>query len=82
MILYHGTNVQISEIDLMHSKPFKDITLLLITERKMEMEEALDTLYNSETYAKLNDSSTGLYYQSPRYVLSFLLSELETGKCQ
>lgn len=24
MILYHGTNVQISEIDLMHSKPFKD----------------------------------------------------------
>lgn len=24
MILYHGTNVQISEIDLAHSKPFKD----------------------------------------------------------
>lgn len=58
----------------------KDITLLLINECKMEMEEALDTLYNSETYAKLNDSATGLYYQSPRYVFSFLLSEIETGK--
>lgn len=75
-------NVSLSEFEYMKEGLVKDITLLLITERKMEMEEALDTLYNSETYAKLNDSSTGLYYQSPRYVLSFLLSELETGKCQ
>lgn len=75
-------NVSLSEFEYMKEGLVKDITLLLITEHKMEMEEALDTLYNSETYAKLNDSSTGLYYQSPRYVLSFLLSELETGKCQ
>lgn len=75
-------NVSLSEFEYMKEGVVKDITLLLITEHKMEMEEALDTLYNSETYAKLNDSSTGLYYQSPRYVLSFLLSELETGKCQ
>lgn len=75
-------NVSLSEFEYMKEGLVKDITLLLITERKMEMEEALDTLYNSEIYAKLNDSSTGLYYQSPRYVLSFLLSELETGKCQ
>lgn len=75
-------NVSLSEFEYMKEGLVKDITLLLITEHKMEMEEALDTLYNSETYAKLDDSSTGLYYQSPRYVLSFLLSELETGKCQ
>lgn len=75
-------NVSLSEFEYMKEGLVKDITLLLINEHKMEMEEALDALYNSETYAKLNDSSTGLYYQSPRYVLSFLLSELETGKCQ
>ena len=40
------------------------------------MEQAMDALYNSETFARLQDARTGLYYQSPGYVYSFLNSEL------
>lgn len=40
---------------------------------------ALAILYNSETYAKLSDPGTGLYFQGATYVYSFLKQELETG---
>ena len=54
--------------------------MLLIEERGMSMADALDTIYLSDTYAKLSEPATGLYYQSARYVLSFIISEIETGK--
>lgn len=36
------------------------------------------TLYTSDTYAKLQDAKTGLYFQSPRYVYDFLRNEIKT----
>ena len=45
----------------------------------MSMQEALDVFYNSETYAKLNNPATGLYFQSSKYVYSYLKNELSTG---
>lgn len=57
-----------------------DIAELLTKDLGMSVTEALDTLYNSETYAKLNRPQTGLYFQSPLYVYSFLKNELSTGK--
>lgn len=42
-------------------------------------DEALDALYTSETFERLQDDATGLYYQSPGYVYSFLDNELRTG---
>ena len=57
----------------------KDLVLLLMERRHMDMETALDTLYTSDTFAKLNDSRTGLYFQSPLYVYDFLEKEIETG---
>ena len=39
-----------------------------------------DAFYTSDTISKLSDPRTNLYFQSPRYVLQFLLSELERGK--
>lgn len=41
---------------------------------------ALGILYNSDTYAKLCDIRTGLFFQSANYVYSFLKEELRTGK--
>lgn len=38
-------------------------------------------LYNSDTYARLQDAESGLYYQSLGYVLDCLDNELTTGKC-
>jgi len=58
----------------------KELALRLISERGMSMREALDMLYNSETYAKILDVRTGLFSQSTAYVYSFLETELLTGK--
>ncbi len=41
--------------------------------------KVLEVLYNSQTYNKLTDPKTGLYFQSPGYVYSFLRSEMMTG---
>ena len=32
----------------------------------------IDRVYTSPIYEKLSDASTGLFFQSPRYVLSYL----------
>lgn len=58
----------------------KELVVLLIEDRGMQMEDALDTVFNSETYARLMDERTKLYIQSPRYVYDFLKTELLTGK--
>jgi len=42
-------------------------------------QEALDVLYTSETFERLQDNETGLYYQSPGYVYSFLENEVKTA---
>ena len=44
------------------------------------MTDALGFVINSETYQRLIDDKTALYYQSPRYVYDFLRNELLTGK--
>ena len=46
----------------------------------MDMKTALHTLYTSDTYTKLQDTKTGLYFQSTRYVYDFLKNEIKSGK--
>ena len=59
----------------------KNLAILLMNENKeMKIDEALAIVFNSDTYQKVMDDKTGLYYQSPRYVLSFLDSEIKNGK--
>ena len=58
----------------------KDLVLLLMERNGMELETALRTLYTSDTYNKLKDERTGLYFQSPLYVYDFLEKEITTGK--
>ena len=43
-------------------------------------EEALSAVLNSDTYLRLQNDNTHLYYQSPRYVYDFLEKELTAGK--
>ena len=58
----------------------KDIVLLLMEERGMSLEEAMRTLYTSDTYDRLSNLRTGLYTQSTAYVYEYLEKELTTGK--
>ena len=73
-------NISESEFEYMKEGLVKDMAMLLIEESGMSMADALDTIYLSDTNTKLCDPTTGLYYQSTRYVLSFIISEIETGK--
>lgn len=56
--------------------------LLMENEPRLTMEQALEVVLNSDTYQRLQKDSAQLYHQSPRYVYSFLESELKTGKME
>ncbi len=57
-----------------------DLAEFLAKDFDMTITEALDAMYGSETYSKLCDPNTGLYFQSSQYVYSFLKNELLTAK--
>lgn len=57
-----------------------ELTEILMAEYDWDIKRALDELYASETFARLNDPECGLYFESAVYVFSFLKNEIETGK--
>lgn len=67
------------QIEIMKEDMSAELILLLIKNWHYSSEEAMDVLYNSDTFSRLEDSKTGLYYQSPGYVYSYLDKELSTG---
>lgn len=68
------------EAEFVIEELLKELALRLMEERGLGLKEALDAVYNSDTYAKVLDLRTGLYSQSTAYVYSFLEKELLTGK--
>ena len=53
--------------------------MLMNNDANISMNQALEYVFNSETYQKLLDNKTQLYYQSAGYVMSYLQNELLTG---
>ena len=68
-----------SEIDYMNECTARDLIVMLVEEYKIAPSEAMDILYNSETYAKLKDPKKGLYFQSPVYIYGYLNQEIKQG---
>lgn len=70
-----------NEQELMILDMVKNLALLLIEDApQLTIEQALAIVLNSDTYQRLLRQSTRLYYQSPRYVYSYLDAELKTGR--
>lgn len=69
------------QIESMQEDMTADMLSILMEDRNMSMHEAMLLFYNSDTYACLWDAESGLYYQSPGYVLDCLDNELTTGRC-
>ena len=69
------------EIESMQEDMTTDLIQILMEERNMSMQDAMLLLYNSDTFQRLWDSRSGLYYQSVGYVMDCLDNELTTGKC-
>jgi len=57
-----------------------DLVNRLVERYDIPMPDALRIVYNSETYHRLCDPNTELYFQSPVYVFSYLDTELKTGR--
>ncbi|MCL1607950.1 MULTISPECIES: hypothetical protein [Mediterranea] len=68
------------QIESMQEDMTSDLLTLLMEDRGMTMEAAMNLLYNSDTFERLLDPRSGLYYQSSGYVLDSLDNELTTGK--
>ena len=49
-----------------------ELIVLLMKSRHYTMSETIDMLYKSDTDNRIQDQSTGLYYQSPGYSYAFL----------
>lgn len=64
------------QIKMMQEDMYAELIQILMEDYGYSLDEAMETLYNSETFARLQDANTGLYYQSPGYVYSFLNAEL------
>lgn len=68
------------EIKYMKETIAADLIGMLMDDYQMDIKSAFESLYTSETYAKLSDTSTGLYFQSSGYVYSYLKTEMVTGR--
>ena len=69
-----------AHVTFMIEELVKEMALRLMDERGLTMKQALDTVYNSETYSKVLDIRIGLFSQSTAYVYSILETEILTGK--
>ena len=56
-----------------------ELTDMLMETYGWDIKKALDELYSSETFLRLNDPACGLYYESAVYVFSYLQNEIENG---
>lgn len=68
-------NVSPTDFEYMKESLVSDMLTILVEERGMSLNDAFARLYNSDTFSKMSTPSTGLYFQSPRYVLSYLDTE-------
>lgn len=70
-------NITTQEFHLLQQSLTTELLTILSEEQGLTLTEACDLLYNSHTFKKLSDSNSGLYIQSPRYILSYLMEELD-----
>lgn len=56
-----------------------EIVELLMDKYNWDIKKALDEWYTSETFKRVCNTQTGLYYEGAVYVFSYLENEIETG---
>lgn len=74
------TKLTAGQISIMINARIKDMVMWLMEDFKYSLEEALDCVYNSELFERLQNLKTGLYYESSGYNYELLKDELKYGK--
>lgn len=57
----------------------QDIIEMITNDQGVEYDEAMNKLYHSEVFEKLQNIETGLYMQSPAYVYDLFRDEMNFG---
>ena len=65
-------NVTEAEFKYLKEQVSARMIQIMTEERGYTLEDAIDKLYTSPVYEKLSDANTGLFFQSPRYILSYI----------
>ena len=60
------------DIDYMNECTTRDVMQLLVDEKQLSLNEAMNLFYNSKTFRLLMNPETGFYYQSSIYVFDVL----------
>lgn len=66
--------MNVTEADFKYMKEEVSVRMIqILTEEKgYTLEDAINKVYTSPIYEKLSDANTGLFFQSPRYILSYI----------
>ena len=54
----------------------QDLIRYLVEDNDITIEEAMDIVYNSKIFEKLNDYETHFYYESSSYIYEYLKEEM------
>ena len=65
-------NVSQKDFEYMKESLLREMLTILVEERGMTIPQAFDKLYQSGLVQKIENPKSGLFFQSPRYVLSYL----------
>lgn len=66
-------NVTPQEFNRLKEQLTANLIQILIEEHNYSFEDAVEHVYTSSVFEKLSDPNTGLFFQSPRYVLSYII---------
>ncbi len=65
-------NVTEKEFNYIKRHLTTQIINILMDENGYKIEDAINKVYTSPIYEKLSDPETGLFIQSPRYIMSYM----------
>ena len=74
------TKLTPEQIQLLKDDLCVELAGYLVDDFHYTPQEAIDVIYTSVTFDRLQDNDTGLYYQSAGYVYSFLQNELTKAR--
>jgi len=67
-----------AEVQFMRESVTVEVLKLIMQVQSLTMEQAMELLYSSRTYKRLDNEKTKLYTQSPIYVFDILQEETES----
>lgn len=66
-------NVTPQEFNRLKEQLTASLIQILVEEHGYSLENALERVYTSPIFEKISDPNSGLFFQSPRYVLSYII---------